>query len=169
MQEACRHHCEHEVGASTRASAAECVHGVTYGHGHGVGDGRSNQQQGRSLQDEVQAIISVVLVWSQEHGQENAHSAHADSHQHLPSHTQVQVRETPGSCAKTSLDKGRAPNDERLLADPTGRDLEISDGREEGARKDKAPTTQDDHRVPPPIFALIHAIEVAETAERVLL
>ena len=94
MQEACRHHCEHEVGASTRASAAECVHGVTYGHGHGVGDGRSYQQQRRSLQDEIQAIISVVLVWPQEHRQENAHSAHADSHEHLSSYTQEQVSES---------------------------------------------------------------------------
>lgn len=68
------------------------------------------------------------------------------------------------SCAKTSLEKGRGA-DERLLADPTGRDLEISDGREKGAREDKKPTTQDDDRVPPPIFALIHAIEVAERAE----
>jgi hypothetical protein len=66
----------------------------TYGHGHGVGNGRSYQQQRRSLQDEIQAIISVVLVWPQEHRQENAHSAHADSHEHLSSYTQEQVSES---------------------------------------------------------------------------
>jgi hypothetical protein len=91
MQEACRHHCEHAVGASTRGEGG--VFG-TYGHGHGVGDGRSYQQQRRSLQDEIQAIISVVLVWPQEHRQENAHSAHADSHEHLSSYTQEQVSES---------------------------------------------------------------------------